>query len=200
MLAETIMKSSKVSRGIISFSIVAIVGLVTYNWAVSPQISYVKAAQQYETLSQDMENKSRIMSNSIRIKNVKREKLHAEIESSSIRIFSIDQSDDFFAQLEKMTTTANCDLVSLVYNQEKIVSLDNENPDSAAVTEKNAQLKIDGQYGAIINFTAALKDHPFTVCVLDLRLGQENKDMGKLSCSMNLKVYITDDKEFLSNE
>lgn len=200
MLAENIMKSSKVSRVVIAVSTVAIVGLVTYNWAVSSQVSYVQAAQQYENMSQNLEKKSKIMSNSIRIKNVKLEKLHTEIKSSPVCFFTGDQADDFFAQLEKISTAANCNLTSLVFTQETTISIDKKNPASNTAIEKNASIKIDGTFGAIVNFTAALKDYPQTVCMSNLMLKPGKSETQKLSCSMNLKVYLTEDKELLSDE
>jgi Tfp pilus assembly protein PilO len=200
MLVETIMKSSKVSRGIISFSIVAIVGFVTYNWAVSPQISYVNAAQQYEALSHNLEKKTKIMSNAVRIKNIKVQLLHTEIQSSSVRFFSRDQADVFFAQLEKISTVASCDLNSLVFQSETFISVESENNESALVTEKKAHLKIEGTYHAIVDFAAAMKEYPLTVCLESLKLELKKSDTNKLSCSMDLKVYLTEDKELLSNE
>jgi hypothetical protein len=99
-LTETIMKSRQLTRVIVSFSVVAIVGIITYNWAVSPQASYVKAAQRYENISQDVDKQVRLLNNSIRIKRSKVEKIHETINSSAVIFFSPEQASDFFAELE----------------------------------------------------------------------------------------------------
>jgi hypothetical protein len=99
MLAETFIKSSKVSRIVISASIVAIVGILTYNWAVSPQASYIQAAQKYEMLSKDVDKKVKVIGNAIRVKKINLEKLQAGLDSINLSFFTTEQASDFFAQL-----------------------------------------------------------------------------------------------------
>ena len=199
-LTETIMKSSQVSRIVISASLVAIVGLVTYNWAISPQASYLQAAQQYETVSQDVDKKVKVLSNNVRIKKIMLEKLQARIKSTQSSFFSSGKATDFFGQIEKLSTAAGCNFESMVFENIETTSLDKNNPESLKVTEKKAIVKVAGTYGAIVGFMSALKDYPLNVYLNDLTIRSMGSDTDKLSCSMKLKVYITEDKELLSDE
>ncbi|MBW8015213.1 MAG: hypothetical protein FVQ82_03430 [Planctomycetes bacterium] len=199
-LTETIMKSSQVSRVIISIAIVASVGLLTYSWAVSPQASYLHAAQQFETVSQDIENKVKIMGNTVRVQEVKLKKLQDKLKSSGSSFFSAAQATDFFAQLEIMSVTAGCNLESMVFATEKTTKLDKNKPKSTKITEKEVSVKILGTYGAIVGLTSAIKDYPLTVYLNDLLIRTTSSTTNKLSCSMNIKVYLTEDKELLLDE
>ena len=199
-LTETIMKSSQVTRIIISASIVAAVDLLTYNWAVSPQASYLHAAQKYETLSQDIDKKTKIMGNAVRIEKIKLEKLQAQMKSSGSDFFSAEQATDFFAQLEKISTAAGCTLESMVFEKGTTTSLDKNNPQASEVNEKKAFVKVVGTYTAIIELTSALKDYPLTIYLSKLKIVSMGPNTDKLSCSINLKVYLTEEKELLLDE
>lgn len=199
-LTETIMKSSQVSRIVISASLVAIVGLVTYNWAVSPQASYLQAAQQYETVSQDVDKKVKILGNAVRVKELRLKKLRAEMKSVENCFFSTAQATDFFGQIEKISIAAGCNFESMVFINGETIALDKNNPESPKITEKKVVVKVAGSYSAIVGFTSTLKDYPMTVYMSDLLIRSMGSDTDKLSCSMKLKVYITKDKESLLDE
>lgn len=199
-LTETIMKSSQVSRIIISACIVAAVGLLTYNWAVSPQASYLNAAQRYETVSQDLDKKARIIGNQVRVKEIKRDKLLEKIKACRSSFFRTEQATNFFASLEKMADLAGCNLESMLFANEVTDRLDKDNPESPKVIEKNAILKITGTYGQIVDLTSALKDYPLKVYISNLQIMSTGISTNKLSCSMNIKVYLTEDKELLLDD
>jgi Tfp pilus assembly protein PilO len=199
-LTETIMKSSQVSRIVISTSLVAIVGLLTYNWAISPQASYLHAAQQYETVSQDVDKKVKILGNTVRVKEVKLKKLQAEMKSVGSSFFSAGQATDFFGQIEKISTAAGCNFESMVFINGETIVHDKNNLESPKITEKKVIVKVAGTYGAIVGFTSTLKDYPMTIYMSDLLIRSIGPSTDKLSCSMRLKVYITKDKELLLDE
>lgn len=198
-LTETIMKSSQVSRIIISTSIVAVVGLLTYNWAVSPQASYLHAAQQYETVSLDVDKNIKIMLNNVKINEIKLKKLQARIKSSRSSFFSDGQAADFFGLFEKISTAAGCNLESMIFANETITSLDKKEQ-SPKIIEKKANVKVTGSYGAIIALTSVLKDYPLTVYINDLRIKSIDLSADNLACSMDIKIYLTENRELLIDE
>lgn len=199
-LTETIMKSSQVSRIIISASVVAAVGFLTYGWAVSPQASYLHAAQRFETVSLDIDKKMRIMGNSVRIGQIKLKKLQAQIKATGNCFFSTAQATEFFAGIEKTATDAGCNLDSMVFANEITTMLDKNNPQSPKVTERKASVKVTGTYGAIVGLTSALKDYPLTVYISELQIRTTGQATDNLSCSMNIKVYLTEEKELLLDD
>lgn len=196
-LTETIMKSSQVSRIIISASIVAAVGFLTYSWAVSPQASYLQAAQQYELVSQDVNKKVKITSNQVRVKEIKLEELKVQLKASGVSFFSTAKAADFFAGIGKTVTASGCNIESMVFDRELTTKLDNNNPQSPKVTEKKALVKVTGSYGEIVKLISAFEDYPLAVYVSDLLIRSTSNSTDKLLCSMNLKVYLTEDKDLL---
>jgi Tfp pilus assembly protein PilO len=196
-LTETIMKSSKVSRVVASASIVLIVGLLTYNWAVSPQASYLQAAQRYETVAESIGKKTKIMSNAVRVKKIKIKKLRDSLRISGSNFFSNQQAEELFSQLGNISTLAGCNFESIVFAKETSNLLDEDKPEISKVIEKQARVKVVGTYGEIVSFTSALKDYPSAIYTSDLMIELKNSETGKLSCSMNLKIYLTEDKELL---
>ena len=199
-LTETIMKSSKVSRVVISASLVAVVGLLTYNWAVSPQASYLNAAQQYEQVSQDVDTKVKILNNTIRVRKKTLEKLRDRMQFTGSTFFTAEQATDFFGRVEKISTDSGCNLESMVFINGQTVTLDKNDRESPNVTEKKAVVEITAAYGEIIKFIVAVNNYPLTVYIKELDIRSINASTDKLSCSMILKVYLTKDKELLLDE
>jgi len=147
-----------------------------------------------------MESKSRIMSNALRVKKVKLEKLQAQMESSSSNFFSAEHATDFFAQLEKISANAGCNLETVTFEKEKSTSLDDNDPQASTITEKKALIKFSGTYEAIINLTSTLKDYPQTIYLSKLIIQSIGTSTDNLACSMNIKVYLTEDKELILDE
>jgi hypothetical protein len=90
-------------------------------------------------------------------------------------------------------------LKSVVFEKEIAILSDEKNVDAASVTEKKANIKMAAPYNAIIDFAAALEDYPATICISKLAIESRLPKTNKLSCSMNLTIYITEDKELLSD-
>lgn len=199
-LTETIMKSTQTSRIVVSVSIVISFGLMIYSWIVSPQVSYIQAAQRYETLSDSMEKKVADINNSIRIKKNKIADLQQELGSIGVSFFKPDEAAEFFGEFEKFAIENNCRIQSLNFARDKIISLDTENKENLKVVEKAASLNFAGRYNSIIGLLKTLSAYPKKIYMTDMFIESTGTGSSGLICDIKIKVYLTQDKELLADE
>ncbi len=199
-LTETIMKSTQTSRIIVSASIVISFGLIIYSWIVSPRASYIQAAQRYETLSDNMETKVANISRSISIKKGKITDLQQELVAIGDNFFKPGEATELFGEFEKFAIKNNCRIQSLNFDRDKIITLDTENMGNLKVVEKAASLNIAGEYGSIIGLLKTLSAYPKKIYMTDMSIKSIGDGNSGLICDIQLKVYLTKDKELLADE
>ena len=83
MLTEQIMKSSPFSRIIVSVSMVILLAVAAYNWAVSPQTTYLHASQQYNEINDMVQKKALLLRKSVSIKTSSLSYIFKSFSSSS---------------------------------------------------------------------------------------------------------------------
>ncbi|KKM14813.1 hypothetical protein LCGC14_1702300, partial [marine sediment metagenome] len=79
----------------VSVSTVALIAIAMYNWAVSPQTSYLQAAQRYETMMSDAGDKTTVIKNGIDGKKKELERLYEDIAATKDSFFTLKTSNEF---------------------------------------------------------------------------------------------------------
>jgi len=199
-LTETIMKSTKTSRVIISASIVISFGLMTYSWVVSPQATFIQAAERYETLSGNMEKKVLMVNNSIRVKKKKIAALTQELSFIGNSFWGPEDAVDFFGALERYAFENKCKIQSMNFVRDKKISVETKKNGKIDVVEKAASLNFIGEYGSIIGFLKTLSIYPKQVYMSEMSIQSVGDGSALLECDIDIKVYLTDDKELLTDE
>lgn len=195
MLIEKLSKTSNSSRLMVGISTIVILAIGIYNWAVSPQTSYLQAAQQYEQIMGDSKKKAISIKIKIAADNKRQAKLTSELESIRSRFFTEDQSAQFFSSLKDSAQRNGASLLSFNYIN-NIISPNKKSPSNALLTveSRTARLKIKGDYQSIRNFMDMLENQSEDISILEMNLSSEtsNKD-NLLSCSIVLKIYIIEE-------
>jgi hypothetical protein len=201
MLTDKLIKSSPSSKIFVSVSTIAILTLTAYSWIVSPQISYLHAAQQHKTIARDTAEKAAGIEDHISKREAELTGLHSEINKIRDSFFTSHKAKEFFSDLELIASNSGCNISSLTFRSAGAVAphtTDREHFPSVVL--KRAEIVLTGQYDGIIQFLEKLGAYQEQISVGSLIIRGNPNDIEVLVCSMTITIYLIDDKETISNE
>lgn len=199
MLSEQIMKSSPFSRIIVSGSMIVFLALAAYNWAVSPQTTYLHASQQYTSMNDTVQKKVLMRE---KIVNIKREKLkttRGNIDELKADFFSPSQSSKFFSGIEELAEKSGCDIEMMAFKADNRRLASGLKIDKVKFLQRCASVEFVGEYGQIVDFLKNINDSPGHLSLGNLSINS-SRDVRGLTCEMNITVYVSEDKELISDE
>lgn len=201
MLIEKFTKISDTSRTIVALSAVGIIALAIYNWVISPQTAYLHAAQQHEIVLTDSSNKSIVIKNKIKTREIEVTKLRDDMEKLQVKFFSPSKCRDFFGSLEGLLKQSQCDLVSLTFDELRSAkSSTAKDTEQSLIRSKTFRLRINGNYNSIKAFLQKLQQYPEEITIVEMNITTVNKDSDVLACEIALEIYILEDMENNTNE
>lgn len=196
MLNNNIIKSGPTTKVIVGVSFISIVALAGYNWVVSPQITYLQAAEQYRVVIDGAGAKSSIILQNVERKRVELEKLQKEVSGLENSFFTFEKAREFFSDIEPVAVQHNCTIESSDF----LPSESKESDDVSNVAARRVKIVLSGNYKNITKFLEKIKDYPQRVELSDLLIERTDEINGDLSCQVNISVYVIEDKETINNE
>lgn len=202
MLMDKLIKSSPSSKIFVSVSTIAIVTLATYSWVVSPQISYLHAAQQYKVIAHSTAQKATSIEDHVRKRKAELAGLHQEIDEIRDSFFTSDKAKEFFSDLELIALQCGCNISSLTFRSAGAVAAYGGGGREyfPSVALKRAEIILTGQYDGIIKFLEKLSAYQERISVGSLLIKVSPNNIEELICSMTITIYLIEDKETISNE
>lgn len=200
MLNEQIMKSTPFSRGIVSVSMVVILAIAAYNWTVSPQAKYLHAAEKYQVMTDNMEKKALSLKEDMGIKERKLESLKQELIEFKPDFFDPSGRIEFFSNLEFVAEQSGCNIRFLTFSSEFSVVTNELDMSRIIFTTESVGLQYTGKFTQVVQFLRYLNDHPKKISVSDLQIESPPDGGTTLDCSMNITIYITENKELATDE
>lgn len=200
MLTDKLIKSSPSSKIFVSVSTIAIVTLATYSWVVSPQISYLHAAQQYKAIAHSTAEKATSIKDHIRKREAELDGLHREINGIRDSFFTSHKAKEFFSDLELIAFQCGCNISSLMFRSAKAVAPHTGRERFPSVVLKRAEITLTGRYDGIIKFLEKLSAYQEKISVGSLLIKVNPNNTEELVFSMSITIYLIDDKETISNE
>jgi len=200
MLTDKLIKSSPSSKIFVSVSTIAIVTLATYSWVVSPQISYLHAAQQYKTIAHSTAEKATSIEDHIRKREAELAGLHREINGIRDSFFTSYKAKEFFSDLELIAFQYSCNISSLTFRSAGAIAPHTGREHFPSVVLKRAEITLTGRYDGIIKFLERLGAYQEQISVGSLLIKVNPNNNEELVFSMSITIYLIDDKETISNE
>ena len=201
MLKDKLIKSSKSSKIVLSITIIAIVSMAAYNWAVSPLTAYLHAAQLHETVMSGAQERASEIERNISIKQTELEKLEEEMSDVQSIFFTATRAKEFFLDLEPISVETGCDVELFEF-----VSCSNgggggEGGNDHGVVAKSAEISFNGGYDNIIKFLQRLGNCPerFSINEIMIEPVGDNR-LTQLMCQMTVTIYMIQDKEIVVDE
>jgi len=199
MLMDKLGKTSPNTKIFISVSTIAIVAIAMYNWAISPQTSYLKAAQLYETMMSNASKKTVIIKNGIHAKKKELERLHQEIMATKDSFFNVKTSREFFSDIDPIASQSGCMIASLTFMSSSSVSAGEEKKVDSGITEKTAGLEFTGNYESIIKFLRRLSNYSQHIMIDNLVIESLGFGRKQLVCHMTITIYLIEEKELITD-
>lgn len=194
VLTEQIIKTSRLSRIMISVSTVFLVAFAAFNWAVSPQTAYLHASQQYSEINQTLQKKSLLLRKSVSIKKKKLETISQQIDELNADFFTPSQSYEFFSGLETLATQNGC-YIELINSKPGNTGLADEfETGKVSFYPNSTSVRFVGGYGQIIELLKIITDGPKRLSLANLSI-TSSQGTQRLVCNIDITVYIREDKD-----
>ncbi len=199
MLIDDLIKLNRSSRNTIYAVLIIIARIAVYNWVIIPRTAYLSAAQQYESVADDLVRKTRIAAGAIKIQNSRLNKLHRELEHAYSGLFTSAQADEFFRRLQVLAANTGCTIDSLNFIAPKSAK-NKAQHETDEVISKTVKLTVIGPYDSIVGFLGKLQLNDKKVWIKSLRIETMPKDIGELTCDVTFVIYSIVEKEFALDE
>ena len=196
MLINNTIRSGPATKVVIAVSFVAIVALAAYNWVVSPQITYLHAAEQYKSIIEGAGAKIAAILKNVEEKLVELEKLQQDVSGLENSFFTFEKAREFFSDIEPVAVQHNC----AVKSSDFIPSVSKKSGDVSDVTLSRAKIMLSGNYKNIMNFLGKIRDYPQRIVISNLLIERSNKINNDLNCRVNITIYVIEDKETITHE
>lgn len=199
MLMDKVGKINTNTKIFVSVSTVMLVAIAMYNWAVSPQTSYLQAAQRYETMMSDTGEKTTVIKNGIDDKKKELERLYEEITATKDSFFTLKTSREFFSDIAPILSQSGCMMESLTFMPSSTVSSGEDTEMDSGISEKRAAIVLTGQYENIIKFLRRLSGYSQHIMVNDLVIESLRSGGKRLVCHMTITIYLIEEKEIVTD-
>ena len=200
MLMEKVIKASPSIKLFVCVSTIAIVAFGTFNWIVSPHISYLKAAERYERMTGSAGQKGTTIKNNIGSKQKQLVELKAEIEQIQSSFFTEEKAREFFSDLEPISVQSDCNIDTLTFLPAESIASQADKGHTSSVILKRAEVGLSGEYENIIKFLKKLLSYSQRVSIGNLLIQSDHFERQRLTCYMTVTIYLTEDKERVNNE
>ena len=200
MSANKVIKLTPTSKILVALSSVIVVAIAGYNWVVSPQTSYLRAAHLYEGMVGDAGNMTKVIKNQMGSKKKTVKNLHGEIAQIQSGFFTPKQASELFLDLEPIAHESECTVDSLTFMASESVAYEGKEVETADITIKRLAMGYTGIYKNIIKFLRRLDSYSQRIIISDLHIESSGFSTDELSCQMIITIYMIEDKELGADE
>ena len=180
-------------------SLFLIGAIAIFRWFVVPHQNYLEAAQKYESAISTLAGKKQIISNNLKTKRIKHQKLQEQFTDIQAKLFYPLGEREFFSNIEGICRQAGCKMISLTFSQSPaaVSKPVRQSPENDYISASAAHLAIEGRYGNIVALLNKLQDGSKLVKINPLSINADIKNPGYLNCDMTITIYVTNEKKDL---
>jgi hypothetical protein len=181
-----------------------------YNWIVAPHVTYLFAAQEYESAVSKAVEKNKVIAREVEAKTKKLEELYEQLARSRSALFTPDEAKEFFSDLQAVSEETGCTVhsLNLVVSEPSFGGKRKRSADTSSIVANSAMLTVSGQYNSIIRLVEKLqngstsspsraksRDHTKRIWMDSFKIETIDSDSAQLKCDMTIIVYTISDKE-----
>ncbi len=194
MLIDDIAKFNRSSRIAVSAALVVIAAIAMYNWTVAPHTGYLFAAYRYESAIDNISKKSKVISETLKIKKKKLQQLRERFVELQSTLFTPDEAKEFFSDLEVISEGAGCIVYSLNFAKGGPVLKAEKSENALGIVANSAMLSVVGIYGNIIKLVERLQARTQKVWIDSVKMETFSGNPDRLKCDMTITIYTIEDK------
>ena len=198
MANKNMLQSGPKAKWFFSLAMVIITSMAVYNWAISPQTAYLNAAQHYERVAKNTEQKTEILKKGLKLRQIELAELQYSFTNAEKPFFDENSALEFFSNIESMASKAGCKVDSLSYMPPKEIKFKEVESDELTAMSRQMKISLTGQYDSITVFIKNLSDNEKKVFLSGVNIDTA-PDFSTLTCSIYVTIYMIEDKETANN-
>lgn len=195
MLIDNLAKLSRTSKSAVSATLILIAVIAIYNWAVAPQAKYMLAAQRYQSIVDGVAEQNIVLVSKVAAKRVNLNKLQEEFSRLRSTLFTPEQANQFFSDLQIIAEESNCTVNSLNLITSKSKAGNEQPNDSSGIAPNSATLSVVGVYENIMSLMQKLQVRTKKVWIDSLRIKLFDYESAEPRCNITIMIYTVDDEE-----
>jgi len=195
MSVKHLAKLNRSTRNATSASLIVIALLAMYGWIVAPHAIYLSTAQGYESVTSNLIKKNKLISNNVKVKRKKLQKLHEQSAQLQSTLFTSDKAREFFSDLQAISEETGCMVYSLNLISNKPIPKDKQAEDSSGVATKSAVLSVVGVYRNIAKLMERLQARTQKVWIDSVQVRTLDYSSDQPRCDITITICALTDKE-----
>jgi hypothetical protein len=200
MFVDDLAKLSHRSRKAVSAALIVITAIALYNWIVTPHVSYLRAAQRYESAVRNIVGASKDISSAVRIKKDKLQQLREQSAQLQSALFRSAKAREFFSDLRPLCEEADCTVHSLRLDAPgqgiRGKPAGAGKPENLlGIVANRATLSITGLYGNVIRLMERLQMRAEKVRIESLSMQVSDDKSDRIECDMTIIIYSVQNEE-----
>ncbi len=181
-------------------SVVILVTFMAFNWIISPQTTYLRAARLYENMLGDAGKMTIVIRGQMATKRKEVSQLNDEIAQIQGRFFTAKQAAELFLDLEPIARQSNCNLDQLTFLPPESISYKSDGGEACAIIVKRSMISFTSTYSNVIGFLTKLNSYTQRITISDLTIESDDMIDRQLHCRMTITIFLINDKEQKENE
>jgi len=199
VLIDNLAKLNRSSRSAVFAALIVIAAIATYKRIVAPHVTYLFAAQQYESVLGDTMKKNKIIINKAKVKKKELQQLREQSVRLQSKLFTPTKAKEFLSDLEVTAKETDCAVYSLNFSTSEPDLENKQNKDASGISANRAMLGVIGVYDNIIRLVEKLQMRTRGVWIDSLKMEAVDGKSPRLKCDMTITIYTIQDKEAAPN-
>ncbi len=195
MSVKHLAKLKRSTRNAALASLIAIASLAMYSWIAAPHATYLSTAQGYESVMSNLIKKNKLLSNNVKVKRTKLQKLHEQSAQLQSTLFTSDKAREFFSDLQAISEETGCMVHSLNLISNKPNPKDKQAEDSSGVATKSVVLSVVGVYKDIASLIKRLQARTQKVWIDSIKVLTLEYSSDRPRCDITITICVITDKE-----
>ncbi|MGA1979399.1 MAG: type 4a pilus biogenesis protein PilO [Sedimentisphaerales bacterium] len=191
MLIDNLVNLNRSTRSVVFTALIIIATIAMYNWIVAPHVTYLFAAQEYESAVSKAVEKNEVITDEVKAETKRREELYEQLARARNTLFTPDETKEFFSDLQAVSEETGC----IVRSLNLAASEPSFRDDTSSIIANSAMLTVSGQYNSIIRLVEKLQNHPKKIWMYPFKIESIDFGSGQLKCDMTITAYTIQDKE-----
>jgi Tfp pilus assembly protein PilO len=191
MLINNLANLNRSTRTTLFSALIVIASIAMYDWIVAPHVTCLSASQQYESVVSSAVEKNKAVARDIETKTKKLEELHQQLVMSRGLLFTHNEAEEFFSNLQTVAEGTGCTVHALSLVGNKSSSQDTRKAEeTSGITANSATVTVSGHYNNIFAFVEKLQNSAKKIWLDSFDMTVVDFSSGQLECSMTITIYI----------
>jgi hypothetical protein len=191
-MIDKLTKINHSKRNVTSACLIVIAAFAMYKWTVMPHFATLSSTKAYGSAIENLTTESKEIAQKVEVRRSKLKELREQSTQLMSLLFTSDQGNEFFSDLEVISEQTGCTVHSI-----NLIAGDNTKIEHLGVRTRSAELIVAGSYDNITKLIRRLQGRSQKVWIDTLTLQAVEQNSNKVGCTLTLTICETLDKDTL---